>query len=274
MKTPARLAVLLLLVGCATHPRSSPRPSFDVDKILSRDLLRQANHGREVVGADGHFVIPRGARRAWIDVGAHMLETTKTELTTHDDLVLIAIEPLAECWKLWPDNPRLIAVPVAISLERGWMDFNVNAANVTSSLLKSVAGNSVDVATRTVEVRKVPVIRLDDVLERIGPDIDVEYVKTDVQGVDLQVLQSAGESLRRAKGVRAEVINEAIYQASGQLHPGTEKEFVDYMASKGFEFVRDDEIWQRRAWLDKVFVNRQRMGWFWRARRRMAATFS
>jgi hypothetical protein len=58
------------------------------------------------------------------------------------------------------------------------------------------------------------------------------------------------------------------------LRPGTEKEFVDYMASKGFEFVGDDEVWIRRAWLDKIFVNRQRMGWLWRARRRIASLFS
>jgi FkbM family methyltransferase len=275
MRNTARraLALALLLAACSTQPRSNPRPTFDVDKIVPRELLRQANHGREVVGTDGRFVIPRGVRRAWIDVGAYLMETTHDELETHDDVALVAIEPLAECWKVWPDNPRLVALPVAISLERGWLDFNVNAAKGTSSLLKSIKGNSVAL-TRTVEVRKVPVVRLEDVLDRIPPEVDVEFVKTDVQGLDLQVLKSAGEALRRVKRVRAEVINEAIYEGIGELRPGTEAEFVAYMASKGFQFVGDDEVSLHRAWLDKQFVNGRRMGWLWRARRRIGSLFS
>jgi FkbM family methyltransferase len=268
----------LLLAACATPPASTnaarARPSFDVHKIASRELLREANHGREIEGADGRFVLPRGVKRVWIDVGAHLLETTRGEMDTHDDIGLVGIEPLAECWQAWPDNPRLIALPVAISLERGWMDFHVNAANATSSLLKSVKGNSVDPLTQTVEIRKVPVLRLEDVLERIAPEIDVEFVKTDVQGVDLQVLQSAGEQLRRAAKVKAEVINEPIYEGAGDLRQASETEFIDYMAGKGFEFVGDVDIWTRRAWLDKIFVNSERMGWLWRARRRIRSLFS
>ena len=45
----------------------------------------------------------------------------------------MAIEPLEECWTTWPDDPQLIALPVAISLERGFMDFNVNNENATST---------------------------------------------------------------------------------------------------------------------------------------------
>ena len=270
MRRPA-VALVLLLAGCA-GPRvtvtAPPRPSFDVHKIASRELLKEANHGREIEGADGRYVLPKGVRRIWIDVGAHLLETTRGDFDTHPDLALVGIEPLAECWKTWPDDPRLIALPVAISLERGWMDFNVNYANMTSSLLKTVKGNSVDALTRTVEVRKVPVLRLEDVLERIPPDIEVEFLKTDVQGVDLQVLQSAGEQLRRATRVKAEIINEPIYEASGKLRQGSENEFIEYMAGKGFQFVSDVDVWARRAWLDKIFVNPDRLSWTARARLR------
>ena len=76
--------------------------------------------------------------------GAHELETTKDELLSHPDMALIAIEPLEECWRAWPDRTRLFALPVAISTERGWMDFHVNSSNATSSLLDTVQGNMAD----------------------------------------------------------------------------------------------------------------------------------
>ena len=226
-----------LLVACSGAPPQAP-PSHDVHAYASRELLRKANHGRDVEGPDGRYVLPPGVRRVWIDVGAHLLETTRAEMERNDDVALIAIEPLEACWTTWPDDPQLIALPVAISLERGFMDFHVNSNNGTSSLLPSVEGNSVSQQTRTVRVIKVPVLRLEDVLERIRPEVEVEFLKTDVQGHDLQVLKSAADQIRRVARVRAEVINEKIYEGSGELRPGTEAEFVSYMQSKGFRFVR------------------------------------
>ncbi len=264
-------AVVVLLVStaaCSGSPAPASRPAYDVHQIASRELLRRANHGRDIEGPDGRYVLPPGVRRAWVDVGAHWLEQTRQELESNDDVAVIAIEPLEECWKDWPDNPRLIALPVAISLERGFMDFNVNSDNATSSLLPSVEGNSAEKYTRTVRVDKVPVLRLEDVLERIPPDVEVEFLKTDVQGHDLQVLQSAGDQLRRVEKVQTEIINEKIYEGEGALRPGTEAEFVAHMESKGFRFVEDFAVRKNREWLDKIFVNPERRSWRERARDR------
>ena len=157
---------------------------------------------------------------------------------------------------------------MAISTERGFLDFQVNAENATSSLLKSVEGNSVSELTRTVQVRKVPVLRLQDVLERIPPGVDVEFLKTDVQGHDLQVLKSAGEQIRRVERVQVEIINEPIYAGSGEWKPGTEDEFVSYMQGKGFRFEGDSNVRSKREWLDKHFVNSARSGFIAQTRKR------
>lgn len=231
------------------------RPAFNIVGILGPNLLKKANHGRSVIGSDGRFFLPAAVRRAYIDVGAHLLEGTLPLMNDQGDLALFGIEPIQECWAVWPDNPRLIALPVAISLKRGFMDFNVNAANYTSSLLKSVEGTDVSERTRTVEVRKVPVLRLEDILERIPAAVQIEDLKTDVQGLDLQVLKSAGSHIQRVRRVRAEVITEHLYEGQGDLRPGTEAEFVSYMESQGFRFVRDSDVSHKRAWLDKHFVN-------------------
>jgi FkbM family methyltransferase len=169
---------------------------------------------------------------------------------------VIAIEPLAECWQTWPrENPRLIGIPAAISLERGAKDFHVNAADATSSLAESEPNSSVAALTRTIEVRKVPVLRLEDILALVPAHIAIESLKTDVQGLDLQVLKSAGEQLRRVGVVKAEVINEAIYKKLGDEAPATEGEFVTYMAKMGFRFGGDLDVAEGRRWLDKLFIN-------------------
>jgi FkbM family methyltransferase len=251
-------AALLLAVsalGC-----TSRAATFDVRDVVPDELLRQANHGRTILGEDGRFVLPPRVRRVWIDVGAHHLETTREALDDRE-LALIAVEPLEQCWTRWPDEARLLALPVALSTERGWLDFHVNKNDATSSLLKTVDGNVAGDLTRTVETRKVPVLRLADVLTRIPDGIDVEYLKTDVQGHDLQVLRSADEHIRRVGRIRVEVINTVIYEGRGEWKPGTGDEFVRYLSSRGFEFESDSSVrgqWPWRLWLDKTFVNRSR----------------
>lgn len=251
------------LCGSGVEAADRCRASFEpaepaIREAVPESLLRQANRGREILRPDGRFALPRGIRRVWIDVGAHHLETSRHELLRYDDLALVAIEPLAECWKEWPDSERLIGLPVALYLERGFMDFHVNSEDVTSSLARRDPGAG---SIRTVEVRSVPVLRLEDVLDALPTELDVVYLKTDVQGVDLQVLQSAGEKLRRVYRVRAEVINAPTYEPIGAQRPSGEAEMLAYMKRLGFRFVRDDAIQPGRSWLDKEFVNVECWSW-------------
>ncbi len=262
MRTTRALGAILLSIGCV-GPRggtstSSFRPSFDIQTIVSNELLSEANHDRVVLGADGRFVVAQGVKRVWIDVGAADLDTVPPDWRKSGDMLVIAVEPLTEYWSAWPDHERLIALPVALSTERGWLDFHVNRFAVTSSLLKSVEKSGYDDLTKTVQVRKVPVLRLEDVLERIPPTVEVEYLKTDVQGHDLQVLKSGGEQLRRVKRIKAEVINTAMYEGQGDARPGTEVEFVAYLKRMGFRFEADSDVQSGRRWLDKSFVNEAR----------------
>lgn len=265
-------AACVALAACAD---SAPGPlSYPISEIVSREALAEANPGREVLRPDGRFALPRGVGRVWIDVGAHDLETTRHSLTRFDDILLIAIEPLEEHWRAWPEHPNLIALPVAISEERGWLDFNVAADDASSSLLETVPGNRYEEYNRTVEVRAVPALRLADVIERIDPGLDLEYVKSDVQGLDLQVLRSAGESLRRATFVQAEVILDAFYEGEGSLAPATPEELTAYMEALGFRARPSAGAQAERGWTDIVFVNRARDGLFDRTRRWLRQLFS
>ena len=217
--------VLLLMAGviaCGAEREATPRFDASFIELVSPDLLRQANHGRHVIASDGYLTIPKGVTRVWVDVGAHLLETTLAAVQKNSDLALIAIEPRSEASDAWPDEVRIIGLPVALGRTRGSLDFRINKLAGASSLLPSDPERSAlpltDIATTTVEIRKVPVLLLEDVLERIPPHIDIEFLKLDIQGVDLQVLKSGGDELRRVWHVKTEVIvhNEGAYIGEGE----------------------------------------------------------
>ena len=75
---------------------------------------------------------------------------------------------------------RTLGLPIALGREPGTADFHVNQLDGASSLLPSDESVAVlpltDEATKTTEVRKVPVLLLEDVLERIPKRIDIEFV--------------------------------------------------------------------------------------------------
>ena len=218
--------------------------------------MLQANQGRRVFADDGTFAFPPRVRRVWIDVGAHLLQTTGRQFLDHQDIGLIAIEPMPKPWTYWPRDDRLIGLPVAIYLDRGWRDFKIAAWEMASSLSDPAPDNPNMDKRRTVEVIQVPVIRLEDVMAKIPAHLPIEYVKVDVQGLDLQVIKSAGEALRRVGRVRAEVINEKSYVGIGDEKPATEDELVAYMDSMGFLFEKDLAVKEGRRWLDKLFINK------------------
>lgn len=251
--------LFLMLTACATPGASAPPPPRIVD-LVPQELLLRANRGRDIFNADGSFRFPDGVRRVWIDVGAHHLETTRAELQ-YQDVAIIAVEPLAEAWGKWPDSDRVIGLPVAIYLEPGVMDFHVNELDDTSSLLESSETSARGTVTRTVAVRKVPVIRLADVIHAIPSRYAIAYVKTDVQGVDLQVLQSAADSLERVERIRAEVINVPEYKRLDGQGMSSEGEVAAYLRSRGFHLSAETGVQPDRAWLDQNFINTNR-SWF------------
>lgn len=218
----------------APELETRPAPEFDesLATLVSPELWKASNRGRVPLRGDGYFHFPGHIRRVVVDVGAYRLLRTRHFLRDDDALGIVAIEPLSEPWKKWPKAPRVIGVPAAISLERGVLEFNVNEKPVTSSLLKTTENSLL--STDTVEVRKVPGVRLEDVLERIPPELEIVFLKTDVQGMDLAVLMSGGEHLRRVKEVHSEVVEDTSYEKKGVGSMSSEAEFTEYMRSMGF----------------------------------------
>ncbi len=71
----------------------------------------------------------------------------------------------------------MIGVPVAISLDRGILELNMNESDGTNSLLKTRPGSLFEkTAQQTLDVRRVPAVRLEDILERIPAHISIEFL--------------------------------------------------------------------------------------------------
>lgn len=80
---PCLAASLVLSCAPSDSPEPTPVPppvtdqgAFDIAGFVPEELMLQANQGRRVFADDGTFAFPPRVRRVWIDVGAHLLQTT------------------------------------------------------------------------------------------------------------------------------------------------------------------------------------------------------
>lgn len=234
---------------------------------MDAELLWKANKGVHVFDPSGQFKFPSEVTRVWIDVGASMLETTREALFTQKDLAVIAIEPLEDCWAYWPKMDRLIAIPFAMHEVEGPQIFHKTKGHMWSSLVDQIplAQNLYTDVREVVEEFEVEVYRLSRVLERIPEDVTIEVLKVDVQGVDYQVLKSAGAALRRAQTVKVEINLVHLYEGDLGSLEDPEKPFNDLMARHGFEVESRTvvEMGDRRnpeaafqVYADVIYVNR------------------
>lgn len=91
------------------------------------------------------------------------------------------------------------------------------------------SSNHVDAASGDLEV---PIVRIDDyAAERRLPD--PQWIKIDIEGMELPALRGAEQLLRRAQPVVICEINQLFSRFGTQL-----VEFVDFMASLGYEMWR------------------------------------
>ena len=252
-----RLFLLLLLVSsaaillCIEEMRRKPALPFDDRFVESKEplppypgaervhglpgaLLWTANKGRSVTDATGNFVFPGEVTRVWIDVGANMLQTTRQELFSSNDLGVIAVEPIPHCWSRWPKMERLIALPIALSDMEGLQTFYISRSDLWSSLSRSVP-NAIFAQDRKVqEELPVEVFHLKRILEMIPDHLPIELLKVDVQGKDLEVLRSGGNHLARIQRIKTEVNLTALYEGDRGDLPNPEQPFTEFLAEYGF----------------------------------------
>ncbi len=135
-------------------------------------------------------------RSVVIDVGANRGQFAK-QLLSEVSCSIICFEPGDEAFADLTDyastDPRITPVKLGVSDTTGTVDFFISESDLGSSLLTPVPDQSSKWATLSAPTT-ISATRLDDYIEDNGVGF-VDLLKTDCQGADRQVIESAGRFL-------------------------------------------------------------------------------
>lgn len=135
-----------------------------------------------------------------VDVGAHfgVYSFALARLARNGGRV-IAIEPIAEDADLIERAARTLRLPIsvvrcALSAQAGEATLRVPRLGGAQKTALATLEETAQVGDMVgIEARRVPVVRLDDLLRTV--DRPVSFLKIDVEGHELDVLDGAGETL-------------------------------------------------------------------------------
>lgn len=183
----------------------------------------------------------RKYRRIWIDVGAHEGESTFPFAAVDPSLLVYAFEPnLHAAARIMGRLRNYVVLPIAIAERDGSAVLHLTAYEQSSSLLPAdevgLKSWVSEVEFRVVGSATVPTMRLDTFLD--GADIrHIDFLKVDAQGLDLEVVKSAGDRLRDIAKIQLEATTSTYRQYEGA--PG-KAVIVEYMESMGFRLTEEE----------------------------------
>jgi FkbM family methyltransferase len=130
-------------------------------------------------------------------------------------------------------DPRWDAHRVALSDADGHAEIHV-AGNSTSSSLLDMGEQHLRSAPESAYVgtEQVPTTRLDSLWDELVRDGERVFLKLDVQGFEMHVLQGAERALGELRGVQAELALAHLYEGDSPW-----REVVDHLAARGFELA-------------------------------------
>ncbi len=174
-----------------------------------------------------------------IDVGAHDGSCLAVPSAQDEDNLVYAIEPIPELADTIRSHqlPNLFVFNLAIGESEGITEFYINQDEQTSSLLEAYPKDSWKPYTdRLKKVKSIPVQvkRLDSFITE-NNITDIDLLKIDAQGFDLQVIRSAGELIHNIKRIKLEVQLSPLYLGSAD-----KSAVVEYLESQGFRLVHSE----------------------------------
>ncbi len=175
-------------------------------------------------------------------MGAHEGESTFPYAAADPRLLVYAFEPnLRAASRVMARLRNYVVIPIAIAENDGCAQLNLNAYEQSSSLLvadlegvKKWTGGEQFKVVGSVTVQTM---RLDTFMNACGI-AGLDFLKVDAQGLDLQVVRSAGDRLADIARVQVEATTVSYRQY--EAAPGRSV-IVDFMESKGFHLVREEE---------------------------------
>lgn len=195
------------------------------------------------------FLAARGIRvRGVLHIGAHECEELK-------DYVAQGVPATAVDWI--EANPELVARmaargihvhQAAVSDVEAELPFHVTNNGQSSSLLEFGTHAASYPWCKVVKTLTVKTETLQGVVSRTGiPVAERNFWNLDIQGAELAALRSAGDLLRHADAIYAEVNTQEVYKGCGQL-----PELDAFLESQGFK--REMISMTHAGWGDALYV--------------------
>jgi len=201
------------------------------------------------------------SRSVVLDVGANRGQFAGELLEIENIKKIYCFEPVPDAFShlesLAASDSRILPVQVAISTRAGKTRFFVTKSDVGSSMLRPIAGQPSQWLTVEGEIM-VDAIRLDEFIQRnvADPLLTIDLLKSDAQGADKLVLESAGDELspQRIRAVLVEVNFSEFY--------ASQDSYTDVLALLDRRGYRPARIYPHRAhddwlwWADILFIGK------------------
>lgn len=175
-----------------------------------------------------------------IDVGAHEGEFSGFLRDLDYTGQILSFEPVRASFELLTrtrsSDKSWRGYNVALGAEDGELEMNIYSGSVFNSFLKPAedASQRFGESTKVVGVEKVPVRRLESVIDEVlaeRPHARL-FLKMDTQGYDLQVVRGAGRRLDAIRALQTELAARSTYAGMPTL-----PEALGELASLGFELT-------------------------------------
>lgn len=176
--------------------------------------------------------------RVWIDVGAHIGQSSFAEAQKDPELMVFAFEPLLpQAAQTFAKLPNYMTIPMAVSLHSGFTEFHVNSYEQASSILPLLkegveqwkGGDAIGDQFKVL----VPCIRLDNFFALMRIE-HCEFLKIDAQGFDLSVVKSLGGYIAQVDKIQLEV---AVTDFKLYQRADTKQDILDYMKQHYFKLT-------------------------------------
>ena len=218
--------------------RPKPRKLYRAVFVGSKAALSQSTLSSRPCTLQ--HTVPDDLRAVWLDVGAHLGETTFEIARKKPNLRVYAFEPNLElASQRFNKLANYTMLPMAVGEHNGFSTFHLNSFAAASSLLPMdpsrleewIGGESLKQDADVL----VPTTRLDSFLDASGI-AQVDYIKIDAQGADFFVIRSAGDRLQDLRKIKLEVTTTPT-----QLYVGgaTKEEFVKHLTSQGYALISE-----------------------------------
>jgi FkbM family methyltransferase len=200
-----------------------------------------------------------------IDVGSNRGQFVSELLKSYEDIRVYCFEPGKEAYvalvEVTKHRPRIECHNVAISLETGKVQFYITKSSLGCSILMPRADQSSEWLT-IERIETAESIRLDEFIEVnsvLKDDKNIDLLKIDAQGYDLEVLRSAGAYLHvsQIRAILMEVNFQAFYYGQHEF-----SEVLKALSNAGYRLAW---LYQHRAydsfllWADALFLPKTRL---------------